>query len=100
MWKSRSFKMGLCPITRTPSPSPPKFLVFMKIGEICAQIREAVGVRGKFVLTKELGWILGGCTGALAAGRLKMQQQMEPVTGRTTYWRCEYYPAAVLEDDN
>jgi len=47
-----------------PSPSPLKFLVFMKIAGICPQISLGVGVRGKFVLTKELGGSFPGWTEA------------------------------------
>jgi hypothetical protein len=36
------------------TPSPSRFLVFLRIGEISAQNPERVRVRGKIVLTKDL----------------------------------------------
>ena len=36
----------------------------MELRRICGQIRVRVGVTGKFVLTKELGWTVAGRTGA------------------------------------
>ena len=47
---------GLVP----PPPPPSKFLVFMELGEIWAQIRLGVGLRGNILLTKELGVDMSG----------------------------------------
>jgi hypothetical protein len=55
-------KMGIGVSAGTPSPSPPKFLVFMELRGIYAQITARGGVRGKFLLIKELGRIVGSRT--------------------------------------
>ena len=66
------------PATSAPFPLLLKFLVFMNMGEICAQNLEPVEVTGKILLTKELDGILerrmGVREGRWMENRLKVQR--------------------------
>ena len=47
----------------TPTPSPSKLLVFLKLAAICAQDPLRVRLTGKIFLTKELAGLAEGQTG-------------------------------------
>src|SRR5271170_3303304 len=67
---------------RVPLPRPSRFLVFMKMAVIPAQIRLFAGLTGKFVSTKDLGADFGSSMGVIAGRREVSRQRTGPVTGQ------------------